>query len=136
MIGQLNQSNNLEDIYRDDLLEEARDPSYFGKLENPDIVIEDFNASCGDRVKVMIRLSANNKIIKDLRWSGEGCLISRVSMSRLAAMVIGQSLEAVSQITSDELKSALNLENLTPMRSKCVSLGLVALQKAISSRSY
>ena len=123
--------DNLQDIYRDDLLEESRDPSYFGELKNPDITTEDFNASCGDKVKVMLKLSSDKKRIEDLGWLGDGCLVSRVSMSRLAEMVVGQPLTKVRKIASDELKAVLNMENLTPMRSKCVSLGLKVLQKAI-----
>lgn len=121
--------NQSDSIYRDDLIEEARSPGFYGNLPDANLKVQASNVSCGDTVELELKLDANG-IIKDLRWHGEGCLISRVAASRLASLVVDKKLQQAAKISVSDLMKELKLENITPMRAKCVEIALSALKNA------
>jgi len=63
------------------LLDHYQNPRNFGHLENPDIVHEEGNPSCGDQIRIEIKLEDNK--IADIKFTGKGCTISQASASIL-----------------------------------------------------
>lgn len=49
----------LNDLYRDVILDHNRQPRNFGGLEPADATIEGFNPMCGDRLTVRLRLDGD-----------------------------------------------------------------------------
>jgi len=43
-------------LYRQQILNHFKKPRNFGKLKDADIVIEENNASCGDKIEISMRL--------------------------------------------------------------------------------
>jgi nitrogen fixation NifU-like protein len=64
----------LNDLYRDVILDHNRQPRNYGGLEPADATIEGFNPMCGDRFTVRLRLADDT--ISDIRFEGQGCAIS------------------------------------------------------------
>ena len=63
-----------EDIYREMILDHYRNPRNKGKIEEPDIRINDSNPLCGDEISIDLKVEGD--IIKDIKFDGRGCAIS------------------------------------------------------------
>lgn len=121
------------DIYREIILDHYKNPRNFGHLENPDAMIEEGNVTCGDRICMELKIENGKlKVIQDIRFSGEGCAISKASASMLTEAVKGKSLSSVMKLQSKDITEMLGTE-LTPSRMKCALLALEVLQKAVLS---
>ena len=69
----------LDELYRDVILDHNRKPRNFGVLEPADASAEGFNPMCGDRLTVRLRFDDGK--IGDIRFEGQGCAISTASAS-------------------------------------------------------
>ena len=118
------------DIYREIILDHYKHPRNFGHLDAPDGKVEEGNVTCGDRI--VMEISSSGKIIRDIRFSGEGCAISQASASMLTEKVKGKELSFVMKMTTRDITEMLGTV-LTPSRTKCATLPLEVLQKAVVS---
>ena len=48
--------NELQDLYREVILDHNRRPRNFGELENADRIVEGVNPLCGDRMTLYVKL--------------------------------------------------------------------------------
>jgi nitrogen fixation protein NifU and related proteins len=138
---------DLNDLYRDVILDHNRRPRNFGALEAPDASVEGFNRMCGDRLTV--RLKLNDDTISDIRFEGQGCAISTASASLMTEAVKGRTrAEALTLfdrvhrlLTGDAAPPAEELGKLAalsgvkeyPARVKCASLCWHTLASALRS---
>lgn len=118
------------DIYREVILDHYKHPRNFGHLPHPDVKVEEGNVTCGDRV-IMEITSDKKGTIADIRFSGEGCAISQASASMLTEKVKGTRLKKVMDISTADIIDMLGT-TLTPSRTKCATLPLEVLQKAVT----
>ncbi len=110
------------------LLDHYENPRNYGTIENPDYTYEEGNPSCGDVLRIDVKVK--DGVIEDVRFSGRGCVISQASASILTELIKGKTLDEVRQIGKDELLSALKIP-LSPMRLKCGLLSLKVLKSAV-----
>jgi nitrogen fixation protein NifU and related proteins len=126
----------LNDLYRDVILDHNRQPRNYGGLEPADAAIEGFNPMCGDRLTVRLRLVGDT--ISDIRFEGQGCAISTASASLMTEALKGKTRAAALQLfhrvhellTNDASPPADALGKLAalsgvreyPARVKCASL--------------
>ncbi len=115
----------MDDLYRENILEHYKNPSNYGILQDPDISYTDSNPLCGDEIRIDINLD-NNKV-KDVRFQGKGCAISKASASMLTEMIEGMSLEEMKEITKEDIMEVLGIK-LGPVRIKCALLSLKVLK--------
>jgi nitrogen fixation NifU-like protein len=111
----------MDEMEMELLLDHYQDPRNYGHLENPDIVHEEGNPSCGDKLRFELKLADGR--IEDVRFTGKGCAISQASASMLTERIKGRSLEEVKAIGKEEILEMLGLE-ISPMRLKCALLPL------------
>jgi nitrogen fixation NifU-like protein len=125
----------LNDLYRDVILDHNRRPRNFGVLEPADARVEGFNPLCGARLTVQLRMAGD--AIADIRFEGQGCAISTASASLMTEAVKGKSrtdalalfdrihsLLTDDDAPSDELGKLAALSGVRefPARVKCASL--------------
>jgi len=125
----------LNDLYRDVILDHNRRPRNFGGLDSADASVEGFNPMCGDHLT--LRLKLNDGTISDIRFEGQGCAISTASASLMTEAVKGKSrtdalalfdrihsLLTDDDAPSDELGKLAALSGVRefPARVKCASL--------------
>ena len=119
-------------LYGDVILERFRHPRYFGELPAPDLVHEDVNPLCGDRLRVEVRLGRGPGAgIDAVRFQGDACAIAVASADLLAEMVEGRTPREAAWVERDALLTALG----SPIRSSrlgCVALPLMALRAALA----
>jgi nitrogen fixation protein NifU and related proteins len=91
--------SNLDDLYREIILDHYRSPRNRGELESPPAIrVEGFNPLCGD--EIVVYLDVEDNVLKNIKMTGTGCSISQSSASLMSAAVKGKSLEQVREIVS------------------------------------
>jgi nitrogen fixation NifU-like protein len=118
----------MDELQMEILLDHYQNPRNFGHLENPDIVHEEGNPSCGDQIRIEIKLEDNK--IADIKFTGKGCTISQASASVLTEIVKGKSLDEVKNFSKEDMLNALGIP-ISPIRLKCALLGLKVLKAGI-----
>jgi nitrogen fixation protein NifU and related proteins len=90
---------DLEDLYREIILDHYRSPRNRGELEVPPAHrVEGFNPLCGDEVVIYLDVDDDGKV-RDLKISGQGCSISQSSASMMSAAVNGRSVAEARDLT-------------------------------------
>jgi nitrogen fixation protein NifU and related proteins len=136
----------LNELYRDVILDHNRRPRNFGPLEAADASAEGFNPMCGDRLTLRLKLAGDR--IEDIRFEGHGCAISTASASLMTEAVKGKTrAEAlrlfgrVHGLLTDDAALGEDLGKLAalsgvrefPARVKCASLCWHTLSSALHS---
>ncbi len=99
--------SNLEDLYREIILDHYRSPRNRGELECPPAHrIEGFNPLCGDEITVYV--AADGATLSDIKISGHGCSISQSSASLMSAAVKGKPIADV-RATIDTFKRLMTV---------------------------
>lgn len=88
--------SELQELYQSLILDHNRSPRNFGALEGADRHAEGFNPLCGDQVKVDLKLQGDT--IADIKFSGNGCAISKASASLMTTAVKGKTLAEAEQL--------------------------------------
>ena len=127
--------SNLEDLYKEIILDHYRSPRNRGELTSPPAIrVEGFNPLCGDEVTVF--LNVDGGVITDIKLSGHGCSISQSSSSLMSAAVKGKSLDEA-RATIEKFKQLMTLhettldENGEPERVDLRSLGEIAALQGV-----
>ena len=137
----------LNDLYRDVILDHNRKPRNFGPLDAADASVEGFNPMCGDRLT--LRLKMSDGTISDIRFEGHGCAISTASASLMTEAVKGKTrdqalrlFDEVHELLTDDAApggeelgklAALSGVREYPARVKCASLCWHTLASALKS---
>lgn len=140
-------TTELDDLYRDVILDHNRNPRNFRALEAA-ASGEAFNRMCGDRVTAYVRVEAG--VIADVGFQGSGCAISRASASLMteavrektvidAAALIHQLRQALLSPPGsgiDDLGALAPLAGVRqfPIRIKCALLAWDALRAALAGQ--
>jgi nitrogen fixation NifU-like protein len=138
--------DELQELYREVILDHNRRPRNFGELPDADHVVEGVNPLCGDRMTLYVKL--RDDTVEDIRFKGTGCAISVASSSlmteRIKGASVGASLELFDKVhdllTNPNATPAEDLDKLAalagvrayPTRVKCASLGWHALKAALA----
>lgn len=143
--------DDLQDLYRELILDHARHPRHFGKLPSTTHTAEGINPLCGDKLRIYLNVGSGDTI-DDIAFEGSGCAISMASASLLTEALAGRAVadamryfEAVTQrLTGKEgtRDAAVDLGKLGaldgvrdyPSRVKCATLAWHALRSAIEER--
>jgi nitrogen fixation NifU-like protein len=145
-------NDELRDLYRELILDHARNPRHFHKLDDATHTAEGINPLCGDKLHLYVRLD-DDGIIREVAFEGSGCAISVASASLLTDLVTGlnrqQAIRCFEAVTgrltnadrhaSDDID--VNLEKIRaldgvreyPSRVKCATLAWHTLNSAVNS---
>jgi nitrogen fixation NifU-like protein len=135
----------LEELYRDVILDHNRSPRNFGRLEPADAQAAGHNPLCGDKLNLTLRLQGDR--VQDLRFEGQGCAISTASASLMTEAVKGRSREQIAHLFQEvhalltapsaqpppDLGKLMALAGVAefPARVKCASLCWHTLNAAL-----
>jgi nitrogen fixation NifU-like protein len=117
-------------IYGEKLLDHYNNPRNFGELEMADSINELENVSCGDSIKVSVKLA--NGVIDDIKFTGSGCAVAIGTASIFYEFAKGKSIEEIKNYTLENLLDLIGIE-LTLSRLKCANLCLESLHRAINN---
>ncbi len=120
-----------EELYQEHVLDHYEDPFHRGTLSGATHAHEDKNPLCGDVVRIELVLDPEGKV-KDLYFTGEGCVISQSSASMLLEEMFGKTVEELKAFSAEEMLRLYG-PRLTPNRQKCCLLSWKVLQSAVHS---
>lgn len=143
--------SDLSALYQEVILDHNRRPRNFGVMENADHQSEGFNALCGDRVSVYVKL--NRSVVEEISFQGSGCAISMASASIMTESLKGRRLEEVAvlferfhqlvtgnldsqDLSEPDLGKLVVFEGVSryPVRVKCATLTWHTLRAALEKR--
>ena len=150
---------DLEELYREIILDHYRNPRNRGELEPPATRTEGFNPLCGD--EIVLSLLVESDRIVDVKIAGSGCSISQSSGSLMSAAIKGKTVEEAralistfkqmlslgdnDEVASDVEPAPVNLRSLGelaalqgvakfPVRIKCATLSWNTLAQGLEEQ--
>jgi nitrogen fixation NifU-like protein len=118
----------LEDL--EYILDHYKAPRNNGELKDPDISYELGNPVCGDIIRFDLKIEGN--LIKDIKFSGQGCTISQAAASILSENVINKDLEYIDSLDSAKMFKIIKAD-ISPIRYDCALLALKVLKASIQN---
>ena len=141
---------SMQQLYQELILDHARTPHRAGLREPYDVEVHHVNPTCGDEVRLRVRLDGSR--VEDVSYESLGCSISIAGASVMADEVTGASVDeamhrydAVLDVLQGRrsAESAVDIEDLGdvaafagvrrfPARVKCALLGWAAMRDALA----
>jgi nitrogen fixation NifU-like protein len=152
------ENDDIQDLYRELILDHARTPRHFGRLDDATHTAQGINPLCGDKLAVYLRVDEEGTVAAST-FEGSGCAISVASASLLTETVTGLPVDQAEDIFRSitgrltattkgpdaEIEGALRqrMDKLRaldgvrefPSRVKCATLAWHALHSALDSDS-
>jgi nitrogen fixation NifU-like protein len=137
----------LEELYNDLIMEHGMNSYNKKELDNPNFSELGHNPSCGDEIKLEMKLDGNK--IEDMAFTGHGCAISQASTSIMIDVLKGKTIEEAKEIISifikmidrekvsdeelEKLEEGLAFKNIQnmPARVKCALLAWKTMDEII-----
>ena len=138
----------LKTLYREIVNEHNLHPEHKRNLENPTMVLEGVNPSCGD--DITLQLTIKDGVIAEGAYVGDGCAISQASADMMLDLIIGRTPEEALHLADiflrmikgkvtdeelEELEEAGSLQDIShmPARVKCAVLAWHTLEKILEA---
>jgi nitrogen fixation NifU-like protein len=116
-------------MYSDKVMDHFSNPRNVGEIENADGVGEVGNASCGDIMKIFLKVE--NNVIKDIKFKTFGCGAAIATSSMVTEMAMGKTIDEAMELTNAAVAEAL--DGLPTQKMHCSNLAADALHEAIKN---
>jgi len=114
-------------MYSEKVMDHFRNPRNVGEIKGADGVGEVGNPTCGDIMKIYLKVKDN--AIEDIKFQTFGCGSAIATSSMVTEMVMGKSLDEAESVTNKAVAEAL--DGLPPIKMHCSNLAADALHAAI-----
>ena len=116
-------------MYTDKVMDHFTNPRNVGEIENANGVGEVGNASCGDIMKIFLKVEDN--IIQDVKFKTFGCGAAIATSSMVTEMAIGKTIDEALELSNQAVAEAL--DGLPAQKMHCSNLAADALHEAIKN---
>ena len=114
-------------MYSEKVMDHFTNPRNVGDMEDADGVGQEGNPTCGDAMKIYIKVKDDR--IVDAKFKTFGCGAAIAVSSMVTEMVKGKTLDEALAISKEAVANELG--GLPPQKMHCSMLGSDALKKAI-----
>lgn len=116
-------------LYSDKVMDHFRNPRNVGVIEDADGVGEVGNATCGDIMKIYLKIEDN--VINDVKFETFGCGSAIASSSMATELIKGQSVDDALSLTNKAVTEAL--DGLPAHKLHCSVLAEEAIKAAVKN---
>ena len=116
-------------MYTDKVMDHFSNPRNVGEIEDANGVGEVGNASCGDIMKIYLKVE--DDVIKDVKFKTFGCGAAIATSSMVTEMAIGKTLDEAWKLSNEAVAEAL--DGLPSQKMHCSNLAADALHEAIKN---
>jgi len=116
-------------MYNEKVMDHFTNPRNVGTIENADGEGEVGNITCGDIMRMYIKVDADERIT-DIKFQTFGCGAAVATSSMVTEMVKGKTIEEALRITNQDV--AAELGGLPPIKMHCSNLAADALKAAVA----
>jgi nitrogen fixation NifU-like protein len=113
--------------YSEKVIDHYQNPRNVGEIENADGVGMVGNPTCGDMMKITIKVRDGR--IEDVKFKTFGCGAAIATSSMVTELVKGKTIEEALQVTNRDVADAL--DGLPPIKMHCSLLAEEAIKAAI-----
>ena len=139
-----------DSFYNEVLTDHNMHPIHKHPIDNPNLVLEGVNPSCGDDIVLQLRVE-DDKIVEG-SFVGEGCAISQASADIMLELIIGKSKDEALSLSDafmrmirneaseediellDEAGALKDISHM-PARVKCAVLGWRTMEELFGRKS-
>ena len=114
--------------YTDKVMDHFLHPRNAGEMEKPSAVGEVGNISCGDAMKLFLKIE--NNVVVDAKFQTFGCASAIASASALTELVKGKPVAEAEKVTNQDIANYLG--ELPEAKMHCSVMGMEAMQAALS----
>jgi len=114
-------------MYSEKVMDHFMNPRNVGEMKDADGIGEVGNPTCGDLMKIFIKVKDN--IIIDIKFQTFGCGAAIATSSMVTELAKGKTIEEALKLTRDDVANELN--GLPPIKMHCSNLAADALRAAI-----
>ena len=114
-------------VYSEKVMDHFQHPRNVGEIENADGIGELGNPTCGDIMKIYIKVKDDK--IDDVKFKTFGCGAAIATSSMVTELVKGKTLEEAERVSNMVVAEAL--DGLPPIKMHCSNLAADALHLAI-----
>lgn len=115
-------------MYNDKVMEEFSHPKNVGELEDANGVGTVGNATCGDIMKIFMKID-DNEIIQDVKFQTFGCAAAIATSSVATQMIKGKTIDEALKITNNQVVESLG--GLPAQKLHCSVLAEEAIKAAV-----
>lgn len=116
----------MNDLYSGPILTYGTRPRHAGLLPSPDFDHEAYNALCGDRLRLTVRLDTGQRVA-GVGWEYAGCAVSQAAASLLGDAILGRPLDDLRRLGRQDVLDLLGV----PVPANRVQCALLPLQVLI-----
>lgn len=115
-------------MYNEKVINEFRNPQNMGEMEDANAVGTVGNATCGDIMKIYMKIEDN--IIKDVSFQTFGCTAAIATSSIATSMIKGKTVDEALKLTNAEVVEKLG--GLPLQKLHCSVLAEEAIKAAVN----
>jgi nitrogen fixation NifU-like protein len=117
-------------MYTEKVMDHFQNPRNVGEMEDADAMGEVGNVSCGDIMRMYLKIDEND-VIEDVKFKTFGCAAAIATSSVMTELIKGKTIEEALKISKNDISEELG--GLPPVKVHCSILATEAFEEAVKN---
>lgn len=117
-------------MYNQKVIDNFMNPQNSGKIEDANAIGEVGNPTCGDVMKIYLKIDPKTDVIDDIKFETFGCAAAIATSSMVTQLAKGKTIQEALKITNKDVADELG--GLPPVKLHCSLLAQEGIEAAIA----